>query len=193
MESRGLQGSSFRHSTERKSTTKGSSRELEKKLLYGRSCLSRKESTNPPLISCGTVHTPQLLMLSGIGPASHLAEHNIPVIFDAQGIGSNLSDHPSFHLRLAEKMGISLAYLAADNAWATFKFWRNFLQYQFMGTGPFSSNVCPRTYTFFFSVTIDIIAAWRSGGLRPFRRPKSFPSVRIQASYRRQYFRARCP
>ncbi|MCH6230727.1 GMC family oxidoreductase N-terminal domain-containing protein [Microbacterium sp. CFH 31415] len=41
----------------------------------------------------GAINTPQLLMLSGIGPAEHLAEHGIPVLVDAPGVGSNLQDH----------------------------------------------------------------------------------------------------
>ncbi len=45
------------------------------------------------VIASGAVNTPQLLMLSGIGPASHLAEHGITVIHDLPGVGSNLQDH----------------------------------------------------------------------------------------------------
>jgi choline dehydrogenase len=39
------------------------------------------------------VNTPQLLMLSGIGPAGHLAELGIPVVVDAPEVGANLQDH----------------------------------------------------------------------------------------------------
>jgi choline dehydrogenase-like flavoprotein len=38
--------------------------------------------------------TPQLLELSGIGPADHLRARGIPVIADLAGVGANLSDHP---------------------------------------------------------------------------------------------------
>jgi choline dehydrogenase len=44
--------------------------------------------------ACGAVKTPQLLMVSGIGPAGHLREHNIPVVADAPGVGARLQDHP---------------------------------------------------------------------------------------------------
>lgn len=45
------------------------------------------------IICCGTQRTPQLLMLSGIGPSSELTSHNIPLIHDAPAIGQNLFDH----------------------------------------------------------------------------------------------------
>jgi choline dehydrogenase len=41
----------------------------------------------------GTIGSPQLLMLSGIGPADHLAEHGIAVVADLPGVGANLHDH----------------------------------------------------------------------------------------------------
>lgn len=45
------------------------------------------------VLSGGAINTPQLLMLSGIGPSAHLAEHGIPVVVDAPGVGENLQDH----------------------------------------------------------------------------------------------------
>lgn len=46
------------------------------------------------IVLCGgAINTPQLLMLSGIGPAEHLAEHGIRVVVDSPGVGSNLQDH----------------------------------------------------------------------------------------------------
>jgi hypothetical protein len=42
----------------------------------------------------GAVKTPQLLMLSGIGPADHLGAHRIPVVVDAPAVGAGLQDHP---------------------------------------------------------------------------------------------------
>ena len=45
------------------------------------------------VLSGGAVNTPQLLMLSGVGPAEHLAEHGIDVVVDAPGVGANLQDH----------------------------------------------------------------------------------------------------
>jgi choline dehydrogenase len=46
------------------------------------------------IILCGgAINSPQLLMLSGIGPAAHLRDKNIPVAHDLPGVGANLQDH----------------------------------------------------------------------------------------------------
>ncbi len=45
------------------------------------------------ILSGGAIGTPQLLMLSGIGPAAHLKEHGIAVVADAPHVGRNLNDH----------------------------------------------------------------------------------------------------
>lgn len=45
------------------------------------------------IISAGSIASPQLLMLSGVGPAAHLGEFGIPVVADVPGVGENLQDH----------------------------------------------------------------------------------------------------
>ena len=55
------------------------------------------------LVCAGTINSPQLLMLSGIGPADHLREHGIDVIADVPGVGQNLQDHPAMMLSWATK------------------------------------------------------------------------------------------
>jgi choline dehydrogenase len=84
------------------------------------------------ILSGGAINSPQLLMLSGIGPADHLIEMGIDVLADSPGVGANLSDHPVLpviwstpRLRgLWEKTG---------NA--------NALRWQFTHRGPLTSNV----------------------------------------------------
>jgi choline dehydrogenase len=45
------------------------------------------------VVSAGTIESPRMLMLSGIGPAAHLAEHGIDVAVDLPGVGGNFHDH----------------------------------------------------------------------------------------------------
>ncbi|WP_323039444.1 GMC family oxidoreductase [Gemmobacter sp.] len=52
-------------------------------------------------LCCGAIKTPQLLMLSGIGPAEVLRAHGIPVLLDCPGVGQNLHNHPAVALRYA--------------------------------------------------------------------------------------------
>ncbi|MET1256276.1 GMC family oxidoreductase N-terminal domain-containing protein [Aliikangiella sp. GXAS 311] len=54
----------------------------------------REFSVNKELIlSAGAIGSPQLLMLSGIGPSHHLQSFNIPVVHHLPGVGENLQDH----------------------------------------------------------------------------------------------------
>src|SRR4051812_49626192 len=46
------------------------------------------------VLSGGAVNSPQLLMLSGIGPADHLREVGVDVVHDLPGVGGGLQDHP---------------------------------------------------------------------------------------------------
>ncbi len=48
------------------------------------------------IVSGGAVNSPQLLMLSGIGPAAELKKHQIQVVSDLSGVGQNLQDHLLF-------------------------------------------------------------------------------------------------
>ncbi len=51
-------------------------------------------ATEEVILCAGAFDTPRLLMLSGVGPGEHLAEHGIEAIVDRPGVGENLSDHP---------------------------------------------------------------------------------------------------
>ncbi len=50
-------------------------------------------STSEIILCGGSINSPQILMLSGIGPKKHLKDHQISVIKDLPGVGQNLQDH----------------------------------------------------------------------------------------------------
>ncbi|WP_202126033.1 GMC family oxidoreductase [Actinomadura physcomitrii] len=56
--------------------------------------LQRVRAESEVVLSAGTLATPRLLMLSGIGPAGHLRDNGIDVAADLPGVGSNLQEHP---------------------------------------------------------------------------------------------------
>ena len=60
------------------------------------------------IVSCGPINSPQLLKLSGIGPAPELAGHGIPVVHELPGVGENLQDHLEFYFQVASKEPITL-------------------------------------------------------------------------------------
>lgn len=45
------------------------------------------------ILACGAIQTPQLMMVSGLGPAAHLREHGIAVVADLPHVGQHLRDH----------------------------------------------------------------------------------------------------
>lgn len=60
------------------------------------------------ILSGGPINSPQLLMLSGIGPAAELRCHGIDIVADRPGVGANLQDHLEFYFQVACKQPVSL-------------------------------------------------------------------------------------
>lgn len=60
------------------------------------------------IVSGGPINSPQLLKLSGIGPAAELAALGLPVVHDLPGVGENLQDHLEFYFQVACKEPVTL-------------------------------------------------------------------------------------
>ena len=58
-------------------------------------------------VCAGAYASPQLLMLSGIGPEDHLNSHGIPVVANLPGVGENLRDHPQVQLTWRTRPGFT--------------------------------------------------------------------------------------
>ena len=87
------------------------------------------------ILASSSINSPKLLMLSGIGPAAHLAAHGIEIVADRPGVGQNLQDHLEVYIQMAASQPVSL-----------FKYWNVFgkawvgLQWALTRSGPGASN-----------------------------------------------------
>lgn len=87
------------------------------------------------IVSAGAYHSPQLLMLSGIGPADELRAHGIDVRHDLP-VGRGLQDH--FRANLTYRTGMQSLHSAFESAEAM-------AEYEQFGSGPLASNVAETT------------------------------------------------
>ena len=53
------------------------------------------------VLAASSINSPKILMLSGVGPAAHLAEHGVDVVADRGGVGQNLQDHLELYIQQA--------------------------------------------------------------------------------------------
>jgi choline dehydrogenase len=60
------------------------------------------------ILSGGTINSPHLLQVSGIGPAAHLRSIGVPVVHDLPGVGANLSDHYAIRISHRVKNAVSI-------------------------------------------------------------------------------------
>ena len=93
------------------------------------------EARREVIIAASSINSPKLLMLSGIGPAEHLAAHNIDLVADRPGVGQNLQDHLELYIQQACIQPITL-----------YRYWNLFgkawvgLRWLLTGTGAGASN-----------------------------------------------------
>lgn len=86
------------------------------------------------ILSAGALQSPQLLMVSGIGPRATLVRFDIPVLVDAPGVGQGLEDHPAIGITTKVRVQSSTVLGSpAKNVAATIAFLEN-------GTGPLTST-----------------------------------------------------
>ncbi|HEV2609321.1 MAG TPA: GMC family oxidoreductase N-terminal domain-containing protein [Noviherbaspirillum sp.] len=92
------------------------------------------EAVRETISTAGAVGSPQILQLSGIGPASLLQQHGIPVVVDAPGVGENLQDH--LQLRMAFRVqGVKTLNTMANNWFGKMKIG---MEYAVSRSGPMS-------------------------------------------------------
>jgi choline dehydrogenase len=101
-------------------------------VAYLRGASVRTVAAMAEVILCaGTVGSPHLLMLSGIGPRADLETHGIPVVADLGGVGANLQDH----------VGVPMSYFCLEPVSLSGAFtFANRWQYRLMSAGPLTSN-----------------------------------------------------
>ena len=98
--------------------------------------LQRVYADGEVIVCAGAYNSPQLLMLSGIGPADHLREHGIAPLIDLPGVGGNLAEHARAPVEFATTGPVSfLNELRLDRvAWS-------FARWALFGTGAFATQI----------------------------------------------------
>ncbi|RBY88246.1 choline dehydrogenase [Blastococcus sp. TBT05-19] len=94
--------------------------------------LHTARATREVVLSGGAVNSPQLLMLSGIGPADHLREVGVDVVHDLPGVGGGLQDHPLVPVVWNTRSGTSLRLAETP---------LNVALWKVAGRGPLTSNL----------------------------------------------------
>ena len=119
-----------------------------------RSGMTRVRAGREVILSGGAVNSPQLLMLSGIGPADHLRRHGIEAVVDAPGVGENLQDHLDWSIQYECLKPVSLSRALTPVGKA-----RIGLEWLLFASGAGASNV------------------WESGGFFRGRAGVAFPNL----------------
>jgi choline dehydrogenase len=84
------------------------------------------------ILAAGAVNSPQLLLLSGIGPGEEVKKAGVKPVHELPGVGRNLQDHPMVSVGYLSAKPVSLQ--SAESLW-------NFAQWLLLKRGPLTSNV----------------------------------------------------
>ena len=98
--------------------------------------LRRAMARGEVILYGGAINSPQLLMLSGIGPATHLAGHGIAVVADSPQVGRNLNDHQG--INYTWRMTVPTYNDLLRPWWG--KLWAG-MQYLLRGSGPLAKSI----------------------------------------------------
>jgi choline dehydrogenase len=96
---------------------------------------ARVDATAEVVLCSGAINSPKLLMLSGVGPADHLDDHDVPVVVDRPGVGRNLHDHPLFAVNYEATRPVSLA--TAEKPWNLVRYLARYLLFK---RGPLTTS-----------------------------------------------------
>ncbi|XP_045167550.1 L-sorbose 1-dehydrogenase-like [Mercenaria mercenaria] len=99
------------------------------------------------IVSTGALNSPQLLMLSGIGPKAHLQDLGIPLIQDLP-VGQTFDDHVGITLSATINQTLSVTKERIGSHWSA-------VEYSLFGTGPYSSSLTESTAFFHINKTMQ--------------------------------------
>ena len=91
-------------------------------------------ATREVILSAGSIGSPQILQLSGVGPATLLQRHGIKVLADLPGVGANLQDHLQIR-SVYQVQGVQTLNTLANSLWGKAKMG---IEYAFKQSGPLS-------------------------------------------------------
>ncbi|MEZ5738343.1 MAG: GMC family oxidoreductase N-terminal domain-containing protein [Burkholderiaceae bacterium] len=151
----------------------------------------RIDARREVILCAGAIQSPQLLHLSGIGPAAALAQLRIPVIHDLPGVGENLQDHlqarPSYRCR-----GVETLNDIANSRWRSA---RELVKYLATRGGALNAGVYRAGAFFKLGESADWPDVQVPFGLvsfdRPHQPPHPFPGVTLSACLLRPFSRGR--
>ena len=105
-------------------------------------CVAQLSDGGETLLCAGALQTPQVLMLSGIGPCEHLEAHGISVRKNLPGVGVGLQDHPAVVVSYEATKNVAITDRALIGGFSKFINPISLARWFFRGDGPLTSCAC---------------------------------------------------